>query len=141
MPRKTSTFTVPGHITDRATGNRDAAKSFLLTEMPADKAERWAVRAIQGLSRAGVELGALGENPSMAHVAALGMQALGGMDQATLEPLMAEMFTCVQYVPDMPGIPTQAILAGENSQIDEVSTRVALRMAVFRLHTGFSLAG
>ena len=47
MARRTETFT--------ATYGRDAGKSFTLTEMPADQAERWAIRALLALAGAGVD--------------------------------------------------------------------------------------
>lgn len=136
MPRKTVSYTVPV-----SPDNRDSGRSFLITEMAADRAERWATRAVLALAKAGVDIGEGGENAGMAALAVAGFRAMGGLDPETLEPLLAEMFTCVRYVPTAHGAAPQPIMDGDNSQIEEVSTRFALRMEVFKLHTGFSLAG
>lgn len=136
MARKTTTLTIPA-----GDDNRDAGKKFLITEMSAAKAERWATRGFLKLAKSGIDIGDIGATPSMAAIAVLGFRALGKLDPEDLEPLLDEMFTCVQYVPELEGAPLQAIRDGDNSQIEEVTTRLAIRKAVFELHTGFSLAG
>jgi hypothetical protein len=127
--RKTSTLT----ITDKG---RDEGKVFVLQEMSADQAERWAIRALLALTKAGVDLPAGAAEAGMAGIAASGLQALGQLDFATIEPLLTEMWECVRYRHKEKG-PLQSIVEGENSQIEEVATRIQLRMAVFRLHTDF----
>jgi hypothetical protein len=130
MARKTETVTIE-------TENRDHGKTFLITEMAADAAERWAVRALLALSRAGVELPD-GSVNSMAAFASHGFGALGKLNPDDLQPLLDEMMACVKYQAEK-GLP-QKILGGEASQIEEVSTRMLLRLKVFELHTGFSVA-
>lgn len=136
MARKTIVYTVPVDP-----NNRDSGRSFLITEMPADRAERWATRAVLALAKAGMDLPEGATAAGMAALAVAGFKAMGGLDPDTLEPLLDEMFTCVQFQPSMPGAPLQKLLAGDNAQIEEVSTRYAIRMEVFKLHTGFSMAG
>ena len=51
MSRKEMIYEVPA-----AEGNRDAGKRFLIVEMPATKAEKWAMRAILALMRGNVDL-------------------------------------------------------------------------------------
>jgi hypothetical protein len=120
--------------------NRDHGKVFVITEMPADQAEWWAARALLALTNAGAEISEDARNAGMAGLAAVGLQSLANLKAETVKPLMDEMFDCVQYEHN-PSHPLQSIIAGENSQIEEVSTRVQLRRAVLELHVGFSLAG
>ncbi len=118
--------------------NRDEGKTFVLTEMPADQAEWWATRALLALTNAGADLPNSGSG--MAGLAAAGFSALTQLKAETLKPLMDEMFECVKYEHN-PKHPLQPILAGEASQIEEVSTRLKIREHLFELHTGFSLRG
>lgn len=140
MARKILDFQIPGTRTDEV-GQRDCGKTFRITEMPADQAERWAVRAFLILAESGVDVGNLDDSPSMAGIAALGFQALRKVDPDRVQPLLDEMLACVVYVPELAGAPVQKILPGASSQIEDVGTRMILRRAVFELHTGFSLAG
>lgn len=136
--RKTLEYTVPGVRSD-AHGQRDNGKTFLLTEMPADQAERWFVRLLLGSKLGGVELPANWREAPASVVASLGADLLSSVSYAVAEPLLAEMMGCVQYVTGTPNVPPQAILNGNASQIEEITTRVRLRFKLFELHTGFSL--
>lgn len=128
MARATATVT----ITD---DNRDKGKVFLITEMPASQAEEWAARAILALIQGGAELPAGFETTGMAGLAELGIKALAGLKWELVKPLMAEMFGCVQIIPD-PAKP--AVVRGLIDQdIEEVPTRIKLRAEVWKLHTGF----
>jgi hypothetical protein len=125
-----------------ATHDRDANKTFLLTEMSADKAERWAIRMILSLTNANVEVpeGALTSGMSgMAAVLAQGVRGLAGLKYASISDLLDEMMECVQFQP-APNLPPQPLWKGENCQIEEVRTRLELRMEVLSLHVNFSLA-
>lgn len=130
--RKTQTFT--------GTVERDKGKIFILTEMPADQAERWAIRALLALARTGAELPAGAADAGMAGIAAAGLQALSKLAYEDAGPLLDEMMTCVRYQPPNPDVLPQPIYRGEACQIDEVATFLAIRKAVFILHTGFSTA-
>jgi hypothetical protein len=132
MTRKTTVFT--------ADCGRDAGKQFLLTEMPADAAEWWAIRAGRALAVAGVELPTDWENAGMAQMAILGLAALANLPELTLRALLDEMFACVKFKPANSKIPPQDLIEGEGSQIEEVKTRWQLRQALYYLHTGFSPA-
>lgn len=116
---------------------RDKGKTFILTEMPADQAERWAIRALLALTNSGVQIDEDVAQSGMAGLAAAGFQALGHLSPDAVEPLLEEMFQCVTYEHD-PKHPPQAIYSGINSQIEEVKTRFQIRLALFKLHTGFS---
>ena len=133
MTRRTQNVTIDAE-------GRDKGKTFVITEMPADLAERWATRALVELMNAGVELpdGAL--HSGMAGIAAAGVRALGNLSYERLEPLLVDMWACVQYV-HAPGQPPMELKPSPHPQfIEEVKTRLTLRLAVLELHLGFSLA-
>lgn len=134
MARKTLRVTV----TDEG---RDKGKTFVLTELPADQAERWFIRALLGLTQSGADISSESMAGGAASFAALGIQALGGITWPVLEPLLDEMFECIQYAPPDTRLPSQGISFGINSQIEEVRTRFLLRVAILELHIGFSLPG
>lgn len=129
--RKTDIVTISGE-------NRDSGKTFLLTEMPASQAERWATRAMLSMGRAGIEMPADLENTGMAGIATVGIRALVTMDFTDAEALLDEMMDCIQIVPD-PAKP-QVTRALVESDIEEVQTRLRLRGGVIALHLGFSIA-
>lgn len=118
---------------------RDKGKVFHLTEMPAMKAEKWAMRALFAVARSGVDIGeALDGTSGMQGIALVGMQALFRMDFVDAEPLLDEMLQCVTVKPD-PNNP-MLVRALFETDIEEVSTLLSIRDEVLRLHTGFSLA-
>jgi hypothetical protein len=118
---------------------RDRGKVFVLTEMPAAQAEKWAARAFLALARSEVDIPDEIMEAGLAGVAVLGFKMLGRMQFADAEQLLDEMFTCVAYRPD-PKNPTY-VRAPMGDDIEEVRTRVRLRTEVFTLHTGFFLPG
>ncbi len=138
MARKTRTFTVTAE-------GRDRNKKFLITEMPADQAERWATRALLALANAGTKLpdnvldAGMAGVASMATVFVLSLRSLQGLSYDAVGDLLEEMMACVQFQP--PGTaPPQPLFSGENSQIEEVRTRFLLKWEVLQVHTDFSLA-
>lgn len=131
MARKTAQFTV----TD---DGRDQGKVFLLTEMSTTRAEAWALQVLLALLSANVELPEGFEKLGMAALAQIGFKALGQLKWAVLEPLLAEMFECVQIIPDPKK--TNVVRALFDGDIEEIMTRVNLRLEVWNLHTGFSQA-
>jgi hypothetical protein len=117
--------------------DRDEGKVFVLTEMPASRAEAWAMRAGLALFHANVELPS-GFDPrrlSFASMAEIGLQVLSGLKWEDAEPLMDEMWSCVQIQPD----PTQPLVVRNllEEDIEEISTRLKLRAEVWKLHTDF----
>lgn len=128
MARKTLTFTV----TDEG---RDRGKVFLLTELPASKAESWAMRSLLALMAGGVEMPDGIENMGMAGMAEVGIRALSGLKWEIAEPLLAEMWECVQCIPD-PSKP-HVVRTLIEEDIEEVTTRIKLRAEVWKLHTDF----
>ena len=132
MARKELTVT----ITD---AGRDLGKAFLLREMSASRAESWAMRALLALAKSGIEIPDDIAAAGLAGVASLGIKAFGGMNYLDAEELMLEMMQCVSAIPD-PFRP-QVIRGLIEDDIEEVKTRLKLRMELFTLHTGFSLPG
>lgn len=132
MARKTKKVTI-------SSNDRDNGKSFLITEMPADQAESWALRLLFALMNTGVDIpDSAMDAPTMA-LATIGIQALGKLPYKEAKPLLDEMFECVQFLPPNTKIAPIDVGSGENSQIEEVITRMKLRVEVFELHVGFSL--
>jgi hypothetical protein len=125
-------------VTIEAEG-RDKGKVFHIREMPASKAEKWAMRAIMMAARSGLDTGqtlAMG----MQGIAMIGISALMTAHFDEAEPLLDEMMESI--TPKV--IAGQAIAAERpliEDDIDEVGTRLQLRSKWLELHLGFSLAG
>jgi hypothetical protein len=117
--------------------NRDQGKMFYIRELSATKAERWAARALLALARSGVDVPPDIASSGLAGVAAFGIRAFAGVAFADAEPLMAEMLTCCQIIPD-PSRP-QVRRAMIEDDVEEISTLLRLREEVLSLHLGFSL--
>jgi hypothetical protein len=135
MARRTKSITL-------SEDNRDKGKVFLLTEMPAHKAEKWACRALLALIKSGVQIPDEMAQAGMAGVAAMGssfLTSMGGVKWAELEPLLDEMMTCMQTIPS-PGIIRPLCVIDGAEDIEEVKTLITLRKEVLELHLGFSLA-
>lgn len=131
MARNTTNFTV---VDD----GRDKGKVFLLTEMAASRAESWAMRVLMALAASNAELPPGFEKAGMAGLAQMGIKAMAGLKWETAEPLLAEMWECVQIVPDAAKPHIVRTLIDED--IEEIATRVKLRIAIWTLHTGFLTA-
>ena len=128
MARNTANYTV----TDEG---RDQGKVFVLTEMPASRAESWAMRVLLALMAGGVEVPPGFDRMGMAAMAEMGIKALVGLKWEVAEPLLAEMWSCVQIMPD----PTKPHVIRNliEEDIEEITTRIKLRAEVWKLHTGF----
>lgn len=126
---KVAVVTMPG---------RDENKHFLITEMSASKAERWAIRAFLALARSNTEVPDDVENLGMAAIAAIGFRALMAVSFDEASDLMSEMMACVKYMPS----PERPEIVREifEEDIEEVATHLYLKAEVFDLHTGFSTA-
>lgn len=129
MARKTVTVTIEAE-------GRDLGKVFLLREMPASQAEKWAARAFLAMARSGIDIPDDLAGAGLAGIATVGLKAIGGLGFAEAEPLMDEMFACIQIIPD-PARPA-VVRALVESDTEEISTRLRLRKEVFGLHVDFS---
>ena len=131
MARKTLNYTVQDE-------GRDKGKLFLLTELSAFRAEKWACRAFLALAHAGVEVPPGAAEAGIAGMAVMGLKALQRASFEEFEPLLDEMMACVQVLPD----PANKAITRDviEQDIEEVLTIWKLREAVFELHVGFSIA-
>jgi hypothetical protein len=116
---------------------RDKGKVYRLTEMPAARAEKWAIRAFLALANAGVEVPKDIKDAGFAGIAAMGLNALGSLRWPDAEPLLDEMMLCVSVCPNPDD---RSVVTGiMPGSIEEIQTILRLRLEVFTLHTGFSL--
>lgn len=139
LMRKTAIFVVEDE-------GRDLGKTFVLREMPAAVAERWATRALLTLARSGVQLPDDIEKAGWAGMALMGFQALSQARFEEIQPLLDEMWQCVSFRSDPrhPDVLRPLFWGnpdGEGADIDEVATMLRLRAEIFNLHAGFSLPG
>ena len=128
MARKTAQYTVPDE-------GRDKGKVFFLTEMSASRAESWATRILLALMGSNPNLPDNFSDLGMAGLAELGLKAIGGLKWEIAEPLLEEMMSCVQIMPN-PAKP-QVVRALVESDIEEILTRFRLRVEVWNLHMDF----
>lgn len=119
-------------ITDEG---RDKSKVFLLTEMSASKGEAWAMRCLLALAAGNVEMPDDWDSLGMAGLAEIGIKAVSGLKWDVAEPLLAEMMECVQIIPDTRNM--QVIRPLIEDDIEEIKTRLSLRMEVWKLHMDF----
>lgn len=131
MARKTSQYRVDD-------AGRDFGKVFLLTEMPAAAGERWATRAFLALAEHGIEMPDGLAQSGLAGIAQYGFGLIGKLPFETAMILMDEMFACVTIIPN-PSSPNIVRNLVEDD-IEEIATRIKLRVAVFKLHVPFPLA-
>jgi len=128
MARKTANVTIEDD-------GRDRGKVFVLTELPASRAEAWAYRALLALIAGGVEVPDGFEKMGMAGMAEIGIRALSSLKWDVAEPLLAEMWECVRIMPD--ASKPQLIRNLIEEDIEEISTRIKLRAEVWALHADF----
>jgi len=126
MARKEATFT--------AESGRDKGKQFHITEMSASQAESWAFRVLLAIGNAGIEVPEGLAEQGMAGLMAVGYMNLLKIPYEAAKPLLDEMMSCVQIVPSA-GIKRPLI----EDDIEEVTTRLQLRKAVWNLHMDFFL--
>ena len=131
MARRTEEFKV------EAVG-RDKGKIFLLTEMSAFAAEKWAAKALLALMKSGVDVPDDIANSGTAGLASIAMAAFGGVPPESLIALLDEMMSCVQCIPD-PRNPLSVRKLVEED-IEELVTLFEIRKRLLDLHLGFSLA-
>lgn len=129
MTRKTTTVTIGQD------GKRDAGKTFFITEMDAERSEEWGERALLALIRGGVEVPENVMSLGLSGIAYLGLKALQGLQWELSKPLLEEMFTCIQRMPDSSKpLIVRGLVADD---IEEVKTRLLLRWEVLKLHVDF----
>ena len=115
---------------------RDRGKTFHIMEMSATRAEKWATRALLAIAHTGVDLGPNVMGQGMAGIAVAGIRALSSLRYEDAEPLLDELFTCVTIKPDARNPNVTRMLIEDD--IEEVATRVQLKMEAINLHINFS---
>lgn len=120
---------------------RDKGKTFVLTEMPASKVEKWAARVLIAAFTGEVPASVL-EASRVSNAGALATalnQVLKGLDWQTVEPLYDELLDCVAIVPnpDKPEAKVQLRPSNVDNFIEEVGTLARLRLAVLELNFAF----
>jgi hypothetical protein len=131
MARKSVKYTAPGD-------DRDFGKSFLLTEMPASRAERWARTAFYALVQGGINLPEGLMASGMAGIAKIGFTLLLSCDPRNTNELFDELITCVNFLPNEHDASISRSLV--ESDIEEINTRFKLMSEVYNLHVNFSEA-
>lgn len=134
MGRKSTTITITADMTERGQENRDLGRKYQITEMPASKAEKWAVRAWLAIAHAGKEVPPGVAEAGMVGFALYTFAALADAKYEDLAPLMDEMMGCIEFVTEAG--PVRPLV---EQDIEEVETRGVLRLEVLHLHVGFTL--
>jgi hypothetical protein len=125
MARKKKTITI-------TEAGRDLGKNFLLTEMPVDRGEKWAARALLALAKSGAELPDGGDG--MAALASFGLEGITKLAWEDVEPLLDEMMGCIKFIP-APGMERDLMLSADD--IEELGTLLTLRKGILGLHFDF----
>ena len=123
--------------------NRDAGKSFLITEVSAVQAEEWGLRAIMAIGTSGFIVPQEMADAGLIGAAIVGYQAFMGASEAAVLPLWREMLpACVQGKTPIEEnqFGHQILMPWHPGLVEEVSTLVLLRQKILELHTGFTLA-
>lgn len=120
------------HIQDEG---RDKGKVFVITEMSSAQAESWAMRVLLALVGSNVNIPESVAELGMAGLAEYGIRALASLKWETCEPLLAEMFTCIQIRPDRSK--PHIIRDMWDADLEEVATRLKLRAEWWALHMDF----
>lgn len=127
MARKEATFI--------GESGRDKGKQFHITEMSASRAESWAIRVLLAIGNAGIDVPDGLAAQGMAGLMAVGYMNLLKIPFEVAEPLLEEMMSCVQIIPSA-SVRRPLI----EDDIEEVTTRLQLRKAIWNLHMDFFLS-
>lgn len=130
--RKTVNYTVTAQ-------GRDYGKLFVITEMPSEQGEWWAMRALLALANSGVNLPDGVVELGMAGLAEVGLKKLFALPPELFRDLSNELLGQLQIIPDPKR--TQVIRALISEDIEEIATRLTLKWEVLKLHVDFSQAG
>lgn len=77
---------------------RDQGATFLITEMPVVKADKWAMKALLAMAGAGINVPDVSEG--MVGIARTTFAALQSIPEEKAIPLLDELLECVQIVPE-----------------------------------------
>ena len=145
MARKTKTVTIES--------GRDEGKSFLITEMPVTKADKWANTALLAMMRGGVDVGninfasiqgtitgdSIDPTGGMLELARISIAGLGNVTEQVGQELLDQLIDdCVQVVSSA-GV-TRPLLSVDE-EIEDLKTLWVLRKEAFLLHIDFLAEG
>jgi hypothetical protein len=133
MARKTKTLTIDAE-------GRDKGKTFQLTEMPAARAEDWAIRVLLALGSANVDLPPGAIQLGMAALAEIGLMKLFAISSEQVRPLLAELAECAVLIPNPQKPQVTVSYPMYETQVEEVKTLLTIKWEVLKLHLDFSLA-
>lgn len=150
MARKTKTITLES--------GRDSGKSFLITEMPVTRADKWANTALLAMLRGGVDVGGVNfgliadtlqksdtDAPKidpmggMLELARVSIAGLGNVTEHVGQELLDQLIhDCVKAIPSG-GSPRD--LLSIDDEIEDLKTLWVLRKESFLLHIDFLADG
>jgi len=133
MARRTTEVTIP--VTTAGTYKRDEGKTFIITEMDAESAEWWAIRAMSAAAQSNQDIPPNVIEYGWEAIAVAGMRMVLSANMEAVRPLLVEMMECVRIV-------TKELPEGRRmmpEDIEEIATRAFLRDEVFKLHANFSV--
>lgn len=148
MARKTKTLVIDS--------GRDKGKSFLITEMPVTRADKWANTALLAMLRGGVDVGGVnfgliadtmgvGGAPKidpmggMLEIARVSIAGLGNVTEQVGQDLLEQLINdCVQVI-SSGGVVRPMLSIDE--EIEDIKTLWMLRKEAFLLHIDFLADG
>lgn len=111
---------------------RDAGTTFLLTEMPIVKADKWASRALLALA-SGIE-GMPSASEGMLGLARVALSAFKQIPEEKALPLLDELLDCVEIVTESGATRPLDLTIGD---VSDLKTLWRLRQEAFALHIDF----
>lgn len=108
---------------------RDKGKTFIITELSAWDAERWASKVLFAAMNAGIEIPDDVAQAGISGLASLGIQALTRIPYEDAAPLLDTMMGCVQIQPS--ASVTRPLIEDD---VEEVKTLLQLRKETVKLH-------
>jgi hypothetical protein len=116
--------------------NRDKGKKFIITAMSTYDTEMIALKIIFHLMNTDAKLPENVDEMGFSELAEFGIDAFRKLDFEKVKPILDEMWDkCLLFKPseNAPARP----LVYDGSDIQEVSTRIKLRMEIIKLHKDF----
>ena len=148
MARKTKTLVIDS--------GRDEGKSFLITEMPVTRADKWANTALLAMLRGGVDVGnvnfgliadtiGVGDAPKidpmggMLELARITIAGLGNVTETVGQELLDQLINDCAQVISSGGVVRQMLSVDD--EIEDLKTLWMLRKESFLLHIDFLADG
>ena len=140
MARKTISVTIDGD-------NRDKGKTYLITEMSAFAADKWAFRVLSAINVGNIDMGFFSDVEELAKTGMQGVNAaskmLGGainllqsIDEYKLDAIVDDLHYCCAFIP-MPGALPRPVMDKVDGDVEEVSTLFKLKVEALKLHLDF----